>query len=75
MQYIIYLFKTFLHVRDSNTPHLENNQNSSNLAKSSLQLDSVGKPREFLTNTFIDKLESPPRAFNCLKRVVMLKPQ
>ena len=55
-------------MRDSNIAHLGNNQNSLDLAKSSLQLDSVGKSREVLTNTFIDKLESPARAFNCLKR-------
>lgn len=65
---LIYLLKTFLHVRDSNIAHLGNNQNSSDLAKSSLQQDSVGKSREVLTNTFIDQLESPARAFNCLKR-------
>mgnify|MGYP000314776694 CR=1 FL=1 len=65
---LISLLNPFLHVRGSNIPHFGNNQNSSDLAKSSLQLDGVGNSREILTNTFIDQLESPARAFNCLKR-------
>jgi DNA-directed RNA polymerase subunit alpha len=65
---LIFLLNPFLHIRGSNIPNLGTNQNSSDLSKSFLQFDGVGKSKEILTNTFIDQLESPARAFNCLKR-------
>nr|YP_009502349.1 RNA polymerase alpha subunit [Alsophila podophylla]YP_010192110.1 RNA polymerase alpha subunit [Alsophila denticulata]AWV63399.1 RNA polymerase alpha subunit [Alsophila podophylla]QZN05753.1 RNA polymerase alpha subunit [Alsophila denticulata] len=66
---LIDLLIPFLHTKHEDVPHFEDKQDSSDLTILSSQLIGVGESEgELLRNTFIDQLESPARAFNCLKR-------
>nr|AWS01013.1 RNA polymerase a-subunit [Pilularia americana] len=66
---LIDLLSPFLHTKHEDIPDFEDNQDSSNLMKLSSQINDMDKSEgEILRNTFIDQLELPARAFNCLKR-------
>lgn len=66
---LIDLLIPFLHMKHEDVPHFEDKQDSSDLTTLSSQLIGVDESGgEVLRNTFIDQLELPARAFNCLKR-------
>nr|Q9BBN0.2 RecName: Full=DNA-directed RNA polymerase subunit alpha; Short=PEP; AltName: Full=Plastid-encoded RNA polymerase subunit alpha; Short=RNA polymerase subunit alpha [Marsilea quadrifolia] len=63
------LLSPFLHTKHEDIPDFESNRDSSSLMKFSSRVDDVDKSEgDFFKNTFIDQLELPARAFNCLKR-------